>query len=424
MTTPILSTISGNLRIFHTNPQNAIPFVVKIEFNGKDLAQLINQYTSTNFVGTRKYGSYKERVALDPNFKTFACQFFNEIHRLQTNYPALSVSCADYFFNHVCRFYWDLILNKGSKNLACAFLEEICVMVNKWENKSRRIHKGTPYYFLTYCYREMGDIDSAFASAFKAIQEDKLSVDPILGVGAYKNSPAFKYASIIDDKGNYLYNVVMDIRGLLDNYIRKFQNHIQYQFSLTDMDSKFLQGNTGLEDVAHFFVYTLESINKYLNQLPMLPKNDFYKMKNSRDIFNLCLIIDKILQFKYQISFNRYVHPKRSMYISDSIVLFFEDKGWISRLTNSQKRNPKSNVNIQPTLPKGTTSRINKILSSTSPLTFNGSPVNDEMRFMLLAYVLRNIGAHEIKKLNIFVSRYKKIVENLLFSVFISVNNL
>ena len=387
------------------------------------MAQLIKQYNSANFVGICKYGSYRERVSLDPQFRTFAHQIFDEIHNLQTNNLALSVGSADYFFNHVCGLYWDLIVNKGSKNLACAFLEEICLMVNKWENRSRRIHKGTPYYFLTFAYREMGDIDSAFASAFKAIHEDEKSVDPILGAGSYKNSPAFKYASIVDDKANYLYDVVVEIRDMINMYITKFQSHVSYQFSIVDIDNKFLRGDPDLEDVAHFFVYTLESINKYLNQIPTLPRNDFYKLKNSRDIFNLCLVIDKILQYKYESSFKSY-RPGRSMYISDGIVLFFDEKGWIPALTNAQKRDPKSYMNIQPPLPNSTTRKINKILSNTSLLTFNGSPVNDEMRFMLLAHCLRNIGAHEIKKLSIFVSRYKKIVENLLFSVFVSINNL
>jgi len=391
--TPTNLIISGNLKIYYQTSPNSIPHVLKVEFNGKDLSQLINKYNSTNFVGIRKYGSYRERVSLDSQFRTFAYQIFDEIHNLQTTNLGLSVGCADYFFNHVCSFYWDLIVNKGSKNLACAFLEEICLMVNKWENRSRRIHKGTPYYFLTFSYREMGDIDSAFASAFKAIQEDKKSVDPILGVGSYKTSPAFKYASIIDDKANYLYDVVMEIRDMINEYISKFQGHVSYQFSITDIDNKFLQGNPDLEDVGHFFVYTLESINKYLNQIPTLPKNDFYKLKNCRDIFNLCLVIDKILQHKYEAIFKNY-RPRRPMYISDAIVLFFDEKGWIPTLTNAQKRNPKGNINIQPQLPNSTTQKINKILSNTYPLTFNGSTVNDEMRFMILAYCLRNIGAH------------------------------
>ncbi len=48
--------------------------------------------------------------------------------------------------------------------------------------------------------------------------------------------------------------------------------------------------------------------------------------------------------------------------------------------------------------------------------------MNDEMRFMLLAYGLRNIGAHAIEKQNVFVSRYREIVESLMFSIFVAIN--
>ena len=83
---------------------------------------------------------------------------------------------------------------------------------------------------------------------------------------------------------------------------------------------------------------------------------------------------------------------------------------------------PKKYMNIQPSLPKDPKNLIRSLLLTQTPFNFNNSPVNNEMRFMLLAYGLRNFGAHEIEKQSIFVSKYKEIVENLMFSIFVAIN--
>ncbi len=55
-----------------------------------------------------------------------------------------------------------------------------------------------------------------------------------------------------------------------------------------------------------------------------------------------------------------------------------------------------------------------------------GTPanVNPEMRDMLFAYKLRNEAAHTIKKETVLVSKYKQIIEHLMYSIFISIDAL
>ena len=415
---------SGNLTLLYQDVSGDTPRVSLVLLNGRRLDELILSRIGSTLVDTHKYSPYKEHIVLDQNFEKLAFKVFDEIVNLQKVDPALAVGCADYFFGYACTLYWDLIKNRGSKNQARILLEKICLIVDKWEKRrKKRIHKGTPYFFLTFVYRQMGDIDSAFASAFKAIKEDQDSKDPILGSSAYKTSPAYKYASIVDDKDNYLYDAVAELRKMLKGYVTEFNKLVPHRFSIGQVDIKFFQGGARLEQLGHFFVYTLESIRKYLAQMQTLPDNDFYRMKNTRDIFNLCLITDKIIESKYIASFRNHV-PKRDMYMSDGVVLLFEDKQWVTSLTPNQKKNPKKNLKISPRLPKDPKDLIDKLFLNPISFTCNNRAVNIEMRFVLLAYGLRNIGAHEIEKQDVFVSEYKKIIKWLIFSIFVAVSSL
>lgn len=414
----------GLLDIVYSQVAGGVPSIEFVGLDGQRLDALIRSRIDSTLVGTYRYQPYNEHIHIDPDFERLASKVFDEIASLHNSYPLVSVSCADFFFNHVCTIYWDLIINKGSKNLARAFLEEICSIVDRWEKRKRkRVHKGTPYFFLTFVYRQVGDIDSAFASAFRAIQEDKDSLDPVLGSGTYKNSPAYKYASIVDDINNYLYDAVTELRKMLKSYITEFNRTVPYRFAIRKIDIKLFQGNPRLGQIGHFFVYTLECIRKYLMQITTMPANDFYRMKNSRDIFNLCLITDKILEFKYKTEFRQHV-PKRDMYMSDGVVLLFEDNQWISQLTSNQRKDPKMHLKISPRLPKNPRDLVDKLIINPINFTCNGRTANDQMRFMLLAYGLRNIGAHELEKQDVFVSEYKKIIKWLLFSTFMAINRL
>lgn len=427
MATPVMTVRSGNLQIKYQMIQPNSPQIIDITLNGISLAAQILVGVNSTLIGTKQYRPYADSISLDSAYKKLLFEYFDEIVVLtQTNKP-LAYACTDAFFNISCNLYWELISKRGSKNLGCTFLEEICSLVNEWEGKRKRIHKGTPYYFLTFVYREMGDIDSAFASAFKAIAEDKKTFDPIFGKGNYRNAPAHKYVTIVDDNANYLYETIIELRGFLNNYIQEFQNTVNPNFSINDIDTKFLQGHKALENVAYIFVYTLELLKKHFEQMPTLPASDFYKLKNIQIIFNLCLIVDKILEQKYRRRFKRRV-TNRDMYISDGVILLFDDKGWL-KLTRDEKTNPRGFIgNTDQPLTDDPRTYVTDLIIRPQPINFrtlpNLTPLNTQMRCMLLAYKLRNQGAHALEKQAIFVTEYKQIIKHLMFSIFIAIEAL
>jgi hypothetical protein len=430
MAVPIVTWYrSATLQIGYQARLNDFPVVSAIIFKGRNLSDQVIETIESTLTGVRQYHPFSEMVLLDSAYEKLLFEYFDEIHDLSQTNLGLSIVCTDTFFNLTCSRYWELIARNGSKNLALSFLEEICKLVDKWEMKRKgRVHKGTPYFFLTFVYREMGDIDSAFAAAFKAIREDQKSSDPLFGKGKYKEAPAYKYVTIIDDKSNFLYETVIQLRSLINTYVQEFNTKINPNFSINDLDSKFLRGNKDLENVAYIFVYTVEVIKKYLEQLHTLPANDFYKIKNLQTIFNLCLVVDKILEHKFKRTFKRNVRG-RDMCISDGVVLLSAKKGWIPTLTADETRNPRALIGkISPTISDDVGKCVKDLI--LNPIPFNyvtlaaTTPVTTEFRQMLLAHKLRNEGAHSLEKQAILVSKYKEIVEHLMFAIFIAVDAL
>lgn len=415
----------GNLHLTYRDLPNQIPQITSVIFMNRNLETLIDQTIFSTLVGTRKTQPFEELVYIDSTFRNFAFKYFAELTVLENVRHELAVGCADFFFSHVCKFYWNLVCNVGSKNMANAFLRTVCNIVDKWEKKTgNEIHKGTPYYFLTFGFLQEGDVDSAFASMFKAIDEDEKSKDPILGVGAYKMSPAYKYVSLIDDKYNFLYGSITELRKMVRKHISIFNKNITVlpRFSISKLDSRFLQNDDrDIEQIKYLFTYCLEKIRAYLKQMRPLPENDFYKIRNAHLFFNLGLITDKILEKTYKQTFRSHV-KRRDMTMNDGIALLFEDKGWIGPLSVAQKKDPRRSLNFRPNLPKDPTDLIDKLLIRRIAVTCNNRPLNFEMRVMQLAVKLRNFAGHNIRKQDVFVKEYPKIVTWLLSSIFVAIS--
>ncbi len=118
-----------------------------------------------------------------------------------------AIGVADYMFGVYTTYLDKVMQTNTSINYSTRFLEKIIDFTRDWEERNNfLIHKGSPYYFLTSFYLSVKDIDSAFASMFNAIEEDKRSKPLITGNDDdYKNAPAYKYASLVDDRDNYLH---------------------------------------------------------------------------------------------------------------------------------------------------------------------------------------------------------------------------
>ena len=70
---------------------------------------------------------------------------------------------------------------------------------------------------------------------------------------------------------------------------------LKWNFCIKRIDQKI--SNMNLKDIRGLFNYSIESLLKYRNQFTQLPlQNDFYRIMNIQNIFNMCLVMDKILE--------------------------------------------------------------------------------------------------------------------------------
>lgn len=417
----------GNLVVSYELIPNEIPRVKNVFLNSINMENLINRTIFSTLAGVRKIHPYKELIVIDSSFVKLTDKILNAIANLNNVNPQLAVGCSDFFFQRVCNYYWNLVQNVGSKNLANEFLSSICDFVEKWEKKTgNQIHKGTPYYFLTYGYCEEGDLDSAFACMFKAINEDNQSKDPILGAGTYRNSPAYKYVSLVNDVNNFLIGSIRLLREMLSKYITSFnsQKSTLPRFSIKKFESRFLQNpDVDIEQIKYLFVFCLETIRKYLNQRAPFQKNDFYKIRNSNIFFDLGLITDKILEKAYKSDFRRHV-PRRHMVMNDGVALLFEDKNWIPSLTANQKRDPRNALQFSPRLANDPKELIDDLFLNPIRITCNTRPLNYEMRVIQLSRKLRNFGGHNIETQDVFVSEYPKIITWLISAIIVALSSI
>lgn len=414
----LYSDDENNIQISYLDTQDIFPLIVDARINDENISEIIGDCLNELKYKLTPASPWDEEIILPDSLNEIMDITFNAIRNLYDNDEKyLSVSLADYFFNLCAKLSWKIIAVNGSKNLASEFLEILILKTREWEDsRGILIHKGTPYYFLTSIYLSMNDVDSGFASMFKAIEEDKRTkYDATNNYDEYKKSAAYKYASLLDDKFNYLYHSVMRIRSYIDGVINIFNQNTTYNLSLNDVDQKFLN-NDDMEELKFVFVYVLEKFLKYHDQFSEFKlSNEFYELRNSSNIFELCIIVDKILEKKYESKY-RITFPNRRLYLSGLVWCLFDDKGWITGINHAGELKDNLSPNILDMSPERTFHHI-----TSGSATLSGVPISNEMGAILLTWRLRNWSAHTLKREKIFVSKYQELFERLMWAFLIAI---
>jgi len=207
--------------------------------------------------------------------------------------------------------------------------------------------------------------------------------------------------------------IVKDVRSVLENYIIRF-NGDYWVFMIRDFDEKFLRNENELLDIGYFFTYTFFSIiqnqrNKNLES----EDNNFSKLRSLNLIFNLCLIIDEILKDIFLK--NETNHSKKTM--AYSIEDLSQQKSWTNthELIEYWKDSGKFDLDHPSEI-------IQMLLDKTE--MYNGNPIEKQTFTMILAYVLRNYGAHNLNQESIIVQKYEEIVNELMMALIISIDSI
>jgi hypothetical protein len=315
----------------------------------------------------------------------------------------------DYLFNHFGGT-WKQMLNNGLYVHGGKLWIGVCGLVWDWESRhNERLHKGTPYHFLAQTLLHIGDIDTGFTLVFNAIEEDKRTHSEVGNPEGYKSAPAYMFVTSVDNPNNSMYHLISGRIIRLQEYFIDYKNELNGNMNSIDFDNEFLH-EPRLREVAFFFTYNLDQLIKQEKMTkPELLQNDFSKLRILDFVFNLCLIVDKVLGRKYS------THSKDT--IANNVLGYCRDKLSLQEVNPSKLKN---NLNINFYNEPDT---VVPVLLNYG-LTYKGQPADKKMTALVLTWYLRNIGGHTIKGQQTLITDFPNIVKQIMYALFIAIESL
>jgi len=261
----------------------------------------------------------------------------------------------------------------------------------------------------------VGDRDLAFAYLMMGFQGDKIVGEQSGGVNNYPwGSPGYLTVIMSDDPHNQMRPLVLKLRYYLNQFIVSYQKEFNSKFSLDDFDNKFLKNKPLVDFVLFFHSNFFYIYDLYVSRKGKYLQDDFSKLRGLDVFLNLSLIIDEVLKEVY-IKNNGKLEDQHSIYTS--IRWLCDIRTWMNK--NDSKIYWHQQLKINDTDPD----IVVPILLRKSD-TYNGNPIRNEVFTLSIAYKFRNYGAHNIRQQTIVVTNYEEIIKNLLYSLFLSIENL
>lgn len=373
-----------------------------------------------NFID-KKYFLYKEsnnepfdpkrdNIIFDPLIKKICFRIFDVVKKMydeniEERYSSLLVARL---FEAFAGYWANVLLSKNQDRIGIIFWKKVLAIVKEWREKNPNvfIHTGTPYYFLAENCLMVGDLDSAFTYLHDANFIDQQSWQ-----WKYPDHMgAYCLAKLLDKKNSQMNYIVQDLRKELMTFMAIFNSEYGI-ITLDDFDNKFLRNEKELLEIGYFFTYTFFCIIQNKRNEALKPQeNNFLKLRSLDLIFNLCLIIDEILRDTY---LKNETDPSKTT-ISYGIAKLCDERRW----TNSYKL-----IKHWESSGKFDDSHSDKIIELllAKTETYQGNPVEKQVFTLILAYKLRNYGAHNLNRESIVIQKYDEIVRELMFGLFISV---
>lgn len=349
------------------------------------------------------------RAVIDQGLVSLIRNLLDTVAAIPSNDQKRKILLADKIFEHL-----NIAFNPPNPKMEALFQNGIIQQVWTWEDAHEKIHKGTPYFLMVDKYLSLGDIPSAYICMFNALEEDKRT-KPLIQQN-FKDAPAYCTTSLADRKDNYLYySVVVPLRDYLTTLLGAYNTRLRSNLVISELDQKFLQ-NDALEDIKRFFVATIHELYHLspLNSSRMI-NNDYSKLKVIDTLFNLGLIVDQILEYRFSS-----LMGKKDM--ANAVYQLALNLKWT---TSANSRNP--GEFIQKIQPNPNTSTPDQFLSCLlrGTATYNRNPLKDtKMKAILATYHLRNYGGHHLEGSSILINSYLDILDMVIDAFFTSIEML
>ena len=356
------------------------------EFNiGPKVYRLSDVGADMNAQFIRFYESHYSGAAIDlSEFGTHAMTFFD---MNDGNTPA-----HDHFFENFS-ILWHQYLSQYLYRDAVAILQSALTLTYEWEkaNSGKRIHKGSPYYFLGVTYILAGDMESGFLLMHQALEEDKITQGT-----PRPNTPAYAFATLDYEKQDQFFREeVLDTAGFIDKALIEYNSTRSGALSLPDFKTKFLR-EQALEEEVFYFIFQAFHLKKLLVDIDRrLMQNALSSMMQVTTYFSLCLVIDNVIKWKNPSQWKFFDH-----------LLFVSTR---TELSFTQAKLLQVNADYRSDFSK----TLEEMLGGTYSFPDGSKPTLTEQD-LLVAYGFRNFGAHKIEALPIVFRNFDKIFYRLM----------
>ena len=342
-------------------------------------------------------------------FRDFPELLKNDLRNYTNEYFALHQTTDDHdlFFGFFTPAWWNLVQRHH-------FFESIKIwnlaldLAIDWQNnnKPRKIHKGTPYYFLGVTAILNNELENGFLAMHQAMKEDERRSER-----RRPEAPAYWFITLDSShRDQFFVQKVEEVATYLEERLYEYSTTRGRLLRLHEFRRRFLRLRY-LSDEVFFFVYSLFRIRKMIYETGKIYKqNAFSSLLQARILFDLSLVVDKVIENKNAGRSNRPTIREEILFLSQNprnLLSFNEDT--LSELNDRIENN------------FGTTTR-GLLLGTYRP---RRHPIlNDIERDFALAYGIRNRGAHKLENQPIIYRKMRELTQSLLNALFFTVENL
>jgi len=384
-----------------------------INFNGQELNQFLQMEAQKTVFDFSPEQKEKTIVHLSDGIKNLIQILCKAVRKLKSRgeYKSAAYLATECFEG--LTIYSEGLKNEGRYVHACNYWLNILSFVNDGESNNHvQVHKGHPYFFLAFYYLLSGDLETGFVYAYNAIKEDKILGKLCPKLGYPEKAPIYLTIFLVDNPYNRMIHLVKELRKELDSHITLYNKEFEKNFTIQEFDNKFLQNdsNPKLEGPRYLFSFSFWSLLELKKKTnSQIQDNEFSKLRNLNWVFNLCLIIDKLLEANPKIG-------KKNM--GSNVKQVFE---YLNLLSQSEIKNIESKYKID--INRNDPDQVLRVLLPMK-LTSHSIKVPKLAIHYLIAWNLRNYGGHKIKQQKCLVENFDEIFNILMKCIISSVDLL
>jgi len=272
-----------------------------------------------------------------------------------------------------------------------------------WENNNgpNKVHKGTPYYFLGVTAILNNELENGFLAMHQAMKEDEKR-----SRRRRPEAPAYWFNTLDSTRQDQFFiQKVEEVAAYLDDRLYEYSINRERLLRLREFRSRFLRLRYLSEEV-FFFVYSLFRIRKMIYETDWIyKKNVFGSLLQARILFDLSLVVDKVIENKNIRRSDRSTFREEILYLSTP-----------PRNLLSFNRNMLRTLNNEFDNDFGET--MYRLVLGTYP------NLNDIERDFAIAYGIRNRGAHKLENQPVIYDRTQELTQSVLNALFFTVENL